>query len=207
MPNPASDISGVKTWNYEVETPEPRILRWELAGFDGYIENPLNVRPVVITETGWTSTAIAMLQALFKDRGKSNLTTTLNTKGKGIYTNVYLWDARLTGRSRGDGTKAMEVEYRRIWQQIICGADIENPPSADVYGSFSITDFNTSVVIPVIGLTATGQVYITLIAPTGNPGDTIFTETYTDNQVTVSVDSPPGFGQAFNGLWYLGRLT
>lgn len=74
-------------------------------------------------------------------------------------------------------------------------------------GSFSITDNNTSATIVVTGMTAGGHIAISQLPPTGGVGDTIIQESYSSNQVVVSVDSAPGVGKAYNFRFSVLRLS
>ena len=61
--------------------------------------------------------------------------------------------------------------------------------------------------IAIVGMTATGQIAISLLPPTGTPGDTIFRQTAGSGSVTVSVDTAPGTGNAFNGRYTVLRYS
>lgn len=73
-----------------------------------------------------------------------------------------------------------------------------------IHGDFSISNTDTEVTIPILGLTAVGHLIVSLLPSTG--GDTIYRTKPMQDEAVISVDSPPGAGNAYNGRWSLWRF-
>ena len=112
----------IRTRHYEVQPQGSNIILRNVPGFDGEIAKMLNRRGAIIREIGWVSTETDTIAALFSGEGNPSTLVTIDTLGKGTYTNCFLETCRLTGRTRGDGTKAVHVEYERVYRQIVKGS-------------------------------------------------------------------------------------
>jgi hypothetical protein len=76
-----------------------------------------------------------------------------------------------------------------------------------VGASFTISGLQTYVDIPILGMTATGQLGITPLPPTGNIADAVFTQTPGTGTVRISVLTAPGAGNSFNGCYTILRFS
>lgn len=105
---------------FEVVSQGARIRFVDVPGFNGQVAKHLNKRGKIIIETGWCDTDEGTLTDLHNAEGEPAVTRSINTLGKGTYI-CFLETARLTGRTRGDNTKAVHVEYERRWRQLVVG--------------------------------------------------------------------------------------
>jgi hypothetical protein len=113
----------IHTRKYEVVPLGPNVVIRDVPGYDGQVVTFLNKRPKTVIETGWVSTDSATLALLHNGEGNPSTTQSINTLGKGTYT-CWLFSVRLTGRSRGDGTKAISIEYERVWRPLVVHPDL-----------------------------------------------------------------------------------
>lgn len=81
------------------------------------------------------------------------------------------------------------------------------PAAGATNGTFSIANNDTSVVLTIPGMTGTGQIVITQLTPTGNPGDAIYRVAYAVDAATVTANKAPGVGNAFNAQWTVSRYS
>lgn len=96
-----------------------------------------------------------------------------------------------------------------VHRDVVIGNETNMPAgvTATVSGNASISDAATSVSVSVAGMTATGQVILGFLAPTGSPTEPTYWASYAAGAFTIHSNVTPGTGNAYNFRWTLVRLA
>lgn len=96
-----------------------------------------------------------------------------------------------------------------VHRDVVIGTETNMPAgvTATVSGNASISDAATSVAVSVAGMTATGQVILGFLAPTGSPTEPTYWASYAAGAFTIHSNVAPGTGNAYNFRWTLVRLA
>lgn len=96
-----------------------------------------------------------------------------------------------------------------VHRDVVVGTETNMPAgvTATVSGNASISDAATSVAVSVAGMTATGQVILGFLAPTGSPTEPTYWASYASGAFTIHSNVAPGTGNAYNFRWTLVRLA
>jgi hypothetical protein len=97
-----------------------------------------------------------------------------------------------------------------VHRDVVIGTETNMPSgvTAVIFGNASIENAaSASDPVAVSGMTATGQVILGFLAPTGSPTEPTYWVSYAAGAFTIHTSVAPGAGNAYNFRWTLVRLS